>query len=119
MINVAETLANAAGHQRSTLKLEAPGPGDAANLPLEEAGIDAESVTPSLLSCAEEFMACVGRLPLAVVQAASFAKQTRMNLDGMLKWYKSERKIEVGPHSYMTYVEHNHSPAMTGNSVGE
>jgi hypothetical protein len=104
----AETLVTTAGHRDRTLKLEAPGLRDSANLLLEDAGIDEGSVTPSLLSHAETLVQCVGRLPLAVVQAASFMKETQTSFDDMLELYKSEQKIEVGPYSYcMTWVVPN------------
>jgi hypothetical protein len=90
----AETLVTAAGHRDRILKLEALGLRDTANLLLNDAGIEG-SVTPSLLRQAEELVECVGRLPLAVVQASSFMKETDTNLDGMLKLYKSEQKIKV------------------------
>jgi hypothetical protein len=97
-MDVADALIAAARCQHSTLKLKALGPRDAANLLLEEAGIETENVTPFLLSHAKELVACVGRLPLAIVQAASFMKQTRTGLDDMVGWYKNEREIEVSPH---------------------
>jgi hypothetical protein len=90
--DVAEALVIMVGHQDSTLKLRTLERRDAANLLLEDAGI---TITPSLLSRAEELAECVGRLPLAIVQAASFMKKTHTTLDEMLEFYKSKQKIEV------------------------
>jgi hypothetical protein len=97
-VDVADALVNAAGGQHSVLKLRALEPRDSANLLLEDAGI---AVTPSLLDHAEELVECVGRLPLAVVQTASFMKQTHTSLDKMLKIYRSEEKIEVGSYALL------------------
>jgi hypothetical protein len=94
---LAETLVTAAGHRDRTRKLEALGLRDSANLLFKDAGIDKDSVEPSLLSHAEALVQCVGRLPLAVVQAASFMRETQTSLDDMLELYKSDEKIEVGP----------------------
>jgi hypothetical protein len=91
--SVANALVNMAGHQDSTLQLRTLERRDSANLLLKDAGV---AVTPSLLGRAEELVECVGRLPLAVVQAASFIKETHAPLDQMLELYKSEHKIEVG-----------------------
>jgi hypothetical protein len=67
-VDVTETLVTTAGHygQTSAFHTETRGTRtrDAANLLLKDAGIDTGSVTPSLLSCAEELVACVGRLPV-------------------------------------------------------
>jgi hypothetical protein len=55
----------------------------------------------SLLDHAEVLVECVGRLPLAVVQAASFMKQTHTTLDQMLEMFRSEQKNEVGPYTLL------------------
>jgi hypothetical protein len=94
--DVAEALVNMTGHRHLTLQLRALDPRDTATLLLKDAGIDVtKMVTPLLLDRTEELVECVGRLPLAVVQAASFMKQSHMSLDKMLEMYRSERKIEV------------------------
>jgi hypothetical protein len=84
---------NIAGRQDSTLKLRTMKRHDTAHLLLKDAGI---AVTPALLDHAGELVECVGRLPLAVVQAASFMKQTRTAINQMLELYRSDQKIEVG-----------------------
>jgi hypothetical protein len=94
--DVAESLVNAAGEQHAVLGLQALDLRETANLLFGDAGIDAGAVTPSLLDQAENLVERVGRLPLAVVQAASFMKQTHTSLGHMLELYKNERKIEVG-----------------------
>jgi hypothetical protein len=55
---------------------------DTAHLLLKDAGF---AVTPTLLDHAGVLVECVGRLPLAVVQAASFMKQTGTAMDQMLE----------------------------------
>jgi hypothetical protein len=94
-VDVAESLANAAGEQHRTLELRPMELRETADLLFADAGIDARMVTPFIFSQAEDLVKCVGRLPLAVVQAASFMKQTHSTLDDMLELYKKERKIEV------------------------
>jgi len=88
------------------------------SLLFEDAGIPLKTLPPSLLSDAEELVECVGRLPLALVQAASFMKETGTSLDDMLKLYKSEERIEVGA-VYLMLHEQKCSPVLTGNSMGE
>jgi hypothetical protein len=93
--DVAESLANAAGEQHRILGLQSMELRDTASLFFADAGIDAGMAAPSLFSQAEDLVKQVGLLPLAVVQAASFMKQTRTTLDDMLELYKRERKVEV------------------------
>jgi hypothetical protein len=93
--DVAEALVNMTGHQHSTLQLQALDPRDTTTLLFKDAGIDMEMVTPLLLKHAEQLVECVGRLPLAVVQAASFMKQSHTSVEKMLEMYRSEQKIEV------------------------
>jgi hypothetical protein len=93
--DVAESLVNAAGEQHPILGLQVMDLRETANLLFKDAGINAEIVTPSLLGQAEDLVKRVGRLPLAVVQAASFMKQTHTFLHNMLEFYKKERKLEV------------------------
>jgi hypothetical protein len=93
--DVAESLANAAGEQHKILGLQVMELRDTANLLFADAGIDAGIATSALFSQAEDLVKQVGLLPLAVVQAASFMKQTRTTLDDMLELYKRERKVEV------------------------
>jgi hypothetical protein len=86
--DVAETLANFPEYHISILQLRALQPRVTANLLLDQAGI---TPTPSLLEQAEEVVECVGRLPLAVIHAASFMKHTQTTVDQMLQMYRSER----------------------------
>jgi hypothetical protein len=93
--DVAESLANAAGEQHQILGLRAMELRDTANLLFADAGINTGMVTPSLLNQAEELVKRVGSLPLAVVQAASFMKQTHTSFDSVLELYKRERKMKA------------------------
>jgi hypothetical protein len=93
--DLAESLANVAGEQHRTLEVQAMELRETADLLFADAGIDARMVTSSLFTQAEDLVKHVGRLPLAVVQAASYMKQTHTTLDRMLELYKKERKIEV------------------------
>jgi hypothetical protein len=93
--DVAESLVSAAGERHSILGLHALELRETANLLLDDAGIDAGTVTLPILGQAEDLVKRVGCLPLAVVHAASFMKQTHITLGNMLELYKNERKIEV------------------------
>jgi hypothetical protein len=93
---VAEVLASVAGQQHSIFELQAPDPHDAAHQILEEAGIGASNAAPISRSRAEALAKCVGRLPLAISHAASFAKQSHKSLDDVLGLYQSKHISEVG-----------------------
>jgi hypothetical protein len=90
--DVAESLANAAGERHQILGLRSMELRDTTNLLFADAEIEA---APSLFSQAEDLVKRVGCLPLAVVQAASYMKQTHTTLDRMVELYKKERKVEV------------------------
>jgi NB-ARC domain len=92
---VANALLDMTRTPHSILHLHALDVRDATSLLFNDAGIDSTFMTPSLLSLAEELVQSVGRLPLAVVQAASFMKETDISLGDMLKLYKSKDKMEV------------------------
>jgi hypothetical protein len=93
-VQVAEALANMTRTSHSALKLQTLDLRESTSLLFHDAGIRSEIVTPAQLSRAEELVQCVGRLPLAVVQAASLMKETDMTLEDLLHLYRSER-IEV------------------------
>jgi hypothetical protein len=95
--DVADALVNIA-RQDSTLRLRTMERCDTAHLLLKDGGF---AVTPTLLDHAGELVECVGRLPLAVVQATSFMKQTGTALDRMLELYQSEQKIEVSSYTLL------------------
>ena len=90
--DLAEALASAAGHRHSCMELRAPPLPDAVRMLLYSAGFDEES---SDFAKAQEVVNSVGRLPVAVDQAASFMKQTHKNLDDLLSLYAGEHKSEV------------------------
>jgi hypothetical protein len=96
---VAEALVNVAGEKHPTLGLGPLELRNTANLLLEDAGIDKEGVSSSALDEAEDVVKCVGCLPLAVAQVASFMKQTQTTLDEMRELCKGQRKIEVSSFS--------------------
>jgi hypothetical protein len=92
---VAKALLDMARSPHSILQLQALNIRDTTSLLFNDAGVDSTIITPSLLGLAEELVQSVGRLPLAVVQAASFMKETDVSLGDMLKLYKSKDKMEV------------------------
>jgi hypothetical protein len=93
--DVAGALVRVAGGRHSKHELRVPDLAEATDLLFSSAGIDAGTVTPTQKNQAEELIQNLGSLPLAIVQAASYMRQTDMTLDGMLEISKSERKIEV------------------------
>jgi hypothetical protein len=62
---------------------------------LREGGIDAVSASWMTTSKANEVVKCVGCLPLAISQAASFMKECQKELDYMLLLLQSEQKMQV------------------------
>jgi len=95
-VDVALALVNMTRTPHCMLKLQTLNQDDTTNLLFKDAGIGLEFVTPSRLNNAKLLVEAVGRLPLAVVQAASFMRETHTTLDEMLELYNSEEKIEVG-----------------------
>jgi hypothetical protein len=102
--DIASTLVTMAGNQNSILPLRSMELWDSANLLMKDAGFDTGTVSPSMLSHAEELVECVGRLPLAVAQAAACIKQTHTTLEEMLELYKSAQKIEVSPYALLYII---------------
>jgi hypothetical protein len=97
---IAKAVASVGGQQHTVFDLQLPNAKDAARLLLGHLatdGIDAFPATPSTASKAEEVVGCVGFLPLAVAQAASFMAETHRSLDDLLDLYQSEHKIDVSP----------------------
>jgi hypothetical protein len=94
-VDVASALSYAAGQQHQILELGLPETQDAVKLLLTESGIDTASASWVTKSKATEIVKCVGRLPLAISQAASYMKQCHKGLDYMLLLLYSEQKMEV------------------------
>jgi hypothetical protein len=86
-VTVATNLARSAGHQHGVLELKLPEVREAVHLLLTESGIDVNSANTRE---AEEVVEHVGRLPLAVSNAASFMKQAHKSLGDLLLLFKSE-----------------------------
>ena len=118
-VDVAVALVNMTRTPDCMLKLQTLDVGDTTDLLFDDAGIGPESVTPSLLKNAKLLVEAVGRLPLAVVQAASFMKETHTTLDEMLKLYKSKEKIEVRAKMFGKNLIGMFTNKLTGNSMGE
>jgi hypothetical protein len=87
---VATRLSYAAGKQQEVIELDLPDVRDAANLLLKESKIDNMSATPVTLNKAEAVVKSVGRLPLAISQAASFMSQSHKDLDDILHLVQRE-----------------------------
>jgi NB-ARC domain len=98
-VDVASALSHAAGKQHEVLELELPDAHDAVGLLLKEGGIDEDSATRMTTINANEVVKCVGWLPLAISQTASFMRQCHKELDHMLLLLQSEQKIQVRAHA--------------------
>jgi hypothetical protein len=94
-VDLASALSHAAGKQHPVLELELPDAQDAVDLLLRESGIDAVSATWLTASKADEVAKCVGCLPLAISQTASFMRQCHKELDYMLHLLQSEQRMQV------------------------
>jgi hypothetical protein len=92
--DVAHALVRIAGGYHSMLDLRVPDLAEATHLLFSSAEIDASTVTPMQRIQAEQLVRNLGCLPLAVVQAASYMRQTDLTLDNMLHISK-RHKIEV------------------------
>ena len=93
--DTAMALARSAGQEHHTLELQVPRDEDAARILLDNAGLDATTVDSNVMTRAKELVNSVGRLPLAVDQAASFMKQSHTTIEDLLELYRSDQKIEV------------------------
>ena len=89
---VAEGVVSAAEQQHQFFELMAPNIHDAVKLLLKEAGINPNK---RIASTSKDLVECLGRLPLAISQAASFAKQSHRNLDDVLGLYRSKHGYQV------------------------
>ena len=92
---VAQSLATAYGEQHPCIALHAPGDDDAVRLFLSAAGIEREGLDTEELEKAKDIVKTVGCLPLAVDQAASFAKESGHGIGGTSDIYKSKQVEEV------------------------
>jgi hypothetical protein len=89
--DLADALAGTAGERNSSIELQTPSLSDATRMLLRSAGFE-ESFN---FSKAQEVVNFVGRLPLAVDQAASFMKQTHGSFDDLLNIYSGKQKSQV------------------------
>jgi hypothetical protein len=99
--DVADAVICVAGLRHFKLELCVPDLVEATRLLFSSAGINAGTVTLMQKIQAEELVQNLGSLPLAIVQAASYMRQTDMTLDNILQVSKGERKIEVCLRSQM------------------
>jgi hypothetical protein len=100
---VAEAIITVAGQQHPIFELRPPDLRDAAKQLLKEAGINASIIAPNSTNGAEALVNCVGRLPLAISHAASFAKHFHKNLDDVLGLYQSRDRREVRFNTLIIY----------------
>jgi hypothetical protein len=94
-VGIASALSYAAGQQHQVIELGLPDAEDAVELLLREGGIDVVSASWVTTSKANEVVKCVGCLPLAISQAASYMKECHKELDYMLLLLQSEQKMQV------------------------
>ena len=94
--DVAEAVVGVAGRRQEVFALSTLDIEDAVKLLLQEAGIHGNHAMGSNSSRANDLVECLGRLPLAISQAASFAKQSQRNFHDILGLYKGKQRYEVG-----------------------
>jgi hypothetical protein len=98
-VDVADALADVTGVSHHTLNINVPDMRDTTSLLFSSAGIEIDTVK---IQKAGKLIKIVGSLPLAIVHAASYMKQTQTSLEDMLELYEGEYKGEV--RFYMTVV---------------
>ena len=91
--DVAKALTHVAGERHGVVELRIPNVEDAAKLFLKHLGDHETAANDSKI---QEVVKGIGRLPLAIAQAASYMIETGSSLDDMLLLFSSERKIDVG-----------------------
>jgi hypothetical protein len=102
--DVAKALTQAAGKRHGVVELRIPDVADAAKLFLKHLGVHE---TAADMSKMQEVVKGVGRLPLAIAQAASYMTETGSSLDDMLALFSSGRKIDVGVYSTSLVLVHS------------
>jgi hypothetical protein len=93
--DVADALVDVTGPSHRKLDIRVPDMRDTTRLFFSSAGIETDNVTPIQTNKAEKLIEAVGSLPLAIVHAASYMKQTHTSLEDMLQLYQNEYKGEV------------------------
>jgi hypothetical protein len=91
--DIAEALVT--GRQDSILELGALDLPMAMKLYFRDASVDASVVDRTFEAKVEQIVRYVGRLPLAISQAASFMNQSQKTVDEMSALYKGKQKIDV------------------------
>ena len=94
--DVAEAVVSVPGRRQEVFALSTLDIKDAVKLLLKEAGIHPNHVMDSHSSRAKDLVESLGRHPLAISQAASFAKQSQSNFHHILDIYKGKNRYEVG-----------------------
>ncbi|EGO00341.1 hypothetical protein SERLA73DRAFT_152365 [Serpula lacrymans var. lacrymans S7.3] len=86
--HVADLVALAAGQPDNVVHLDVLDVKDAAALFLANARLSSNDSSSAAADVVEQMVNCVGRLPLAIVQAASFKRQSTYSIEEMLVLYK-------------------------------
>jgi hypothetical protein len=107
--SIAQALASAGGQRHEIIELGPPEVVDAVNLLLAEIDTDATSQSSLAIQKAESVVHSLGRLPLAIYNAASFMRQTHMNLDEMQRLLQSEHRTQVRSHATCASPTVSHS----------
>ena len=90
--DVAKALTHVAGERHGVVELRIPDVEDAAKLFLKHLGDHETAVNESKI---QDVVKGIGRLPLAIAQAASYMTETGSSLNDMLSLFSSERKIYI------------------------
>jgi hypothetical protein len=90
-VDVADALVGVAGPSNRKLRVSVPDMRDATRLFFSSAGIETDTVTSVEICKAERLIETVGSLPLAIVHATSYMKQSYISLEDMLELYQSDK----------------------------
>jgi GTPase SAR1 family protein len=103
--DVADALVDVTTRSHRKIEIHVPDMIDATRLFFSNAGIDSKDTTSTQTSQAKDLIEAVGSVPLAIVHAATYKKQTQTSLQDILQLYRSEHKGEVRLSMQPNYME--------------
>jgi hypothetical protein len=94
---VAHAVCKASGELQLSFELEPPVMGDAIIFFLDSVGVSDDSMSSVSRRQVTDLIKCLGRLPFAVEQAASFMTQSSQTIDSFTRLYGGNEKSRVCP----------------------
>jgi hypothetical protein len=103
---VAHAVCRASGELQLSFELEPPVMGDAIIFFLDSVGVSDDSMSRVSRRQITDLIKCLGRLPFAVEQAASFMTQSSQTIESFTRLYGGNEKSRVCPilHRYLTLL---------------